>query len=233
MQKIIAANFKANHTRETTKKYLQKLDSELKNSNTNQIYIFPSLASLCPNHFTSLKIGAQNAYPTYKGAFTGEIGLEALEEFDIKTILIGHSERRNILNETQEFCAKKFTFFAEKDFEIIYCIGENISIREKGLREVENFIKTQFEGIDLGYKKLILAYEPIWAIGTGISATIEQIKKTHSIIKNFSKSPLLYGGSVNPKNSSEILSLPEVDGVLVGNASLDVESFYQISQGNK
>ncbi|PAF43569.1 triose-phosphate isomerase [Helicobacter sp. 11S02596-1] len=241
MQKIIAANFKANHTQTSTKKYLQELDNRLLNmplsKNSHRVYVFPQVANLCANDFTSLKIGTQNAYPAYNGAFTGEITLEALEEFGITTILIGHSERRNILNETQAFCAEKFAFFAQKGFEIIYCVGEDLSVRQKGgqkedLEALKDFIQTQFEGIDTGYEKLIIAYEPIWAIGTGITATIEQIRQTHQAIKSIAPAPLLYGGSVNAENSSQILSLKEVDGVLVGRASLDVESFYQIIQNS-
>jgi len=170
-------------------------------------------------------IGAQNSYPVVNGAFTGEIGLEQLNEFNIKRILIGHSERRHILGESQEFIAKKFNFFKENNFEIFYCIGEPLEIRKKGLKEVVEYLKNQFAGIDLNYEKLIIAYEPVWAIGTGVSATIEEIKQTHAEIRKFTNRPILYGGSVKLNNIKEILEVENVDGVLVGSASLDVEVF--------
>ncbi|PAF42985.1 triose-phosphate isomerase [Helicobacter sp. 11S03491-1] len=232
MQKIIAANFKTNHTRASTKTYLEALDKKIDQS--DRIYVFPTSSALCKNNFQHLKIGVQNAYPVINGAFTGEIGLEALHEFDIQTILIGHSERRNILGESQKFCADKFNFFAKNGFEIIYCVGEDLSIRQKGFNALKKFIQTQFAGIPTNYDKLIIAYEPIWAIGTGLSATTEQIEQVHQSIKDISPAPLLYGGSVNAKNAEEILHAKAVDGVLVGNASLDADSFYHIiEQGRK
>lgn len=231
MQKIIIANFKSNHTRKSTQEYLKELD---KKDFSAKVYVLPTSASLCDNNYNKIQIGAQNAYPTINGAFSGEIGLEALREFDIKTILIGHSERRTLLGENQEFCAKKFDFFSKEGFEIIYCIGEDLVQRKEGFKKVEEFIESQFKGIDVNYKNLIIAYEPIWAIGTGISAELEQIKETHQMIKEKSSAPLLYGGSVNAKNAKEILELKEVDGVLVGSAGLEVKNFYEIiSQINK
>ncbi|PAF47746.1 triose-phosphate isomerase [Helicobacter sp. 12S02634-8] len=232
MRKIIAANFKANLTRASTEAYLKTLQSKLTPQDGVQVYIFPALSNLMSSPCGMITIGTQNAYPAYNGAFTGEIGLEILQELGITTIIIGHSERRNLLAETQEICAKKFAFFAQKGFEIFYCIGENLSVREKGLDAVEKFIHAQLEGIDTTYDKLILAYEPIWAIGTGVSASLEQISQTHQIIKNQAKAPLLYGGSVNPQNAKEILALDEVDGVLVGSAALTLENFYPIIQAS-
>lgn len=228
MKKIVAANFKTNLSRKDTKSYLDNLDTKLLPS--DNIYIFPSPVSLCENSFRHLKIGTQNAYPILSGAFTGEIGLNSLKELGITTILIGHSERRNILGESQELCAKKFDFFAKEGFEIIYCIGEDLSVRDRGFEEVKRFIKSEFENIPTSYNKLIIAYEPIWAIGTGRSANIDQIQQTHQFIKEISSAPLLYGGSVNEKNVAEILDIDEVDGVLVGSASLDIDNFCEIIQ---
>jgi len=173
-------------------------------------------------------IGAQNAYPTQNGAYTGEIGVEQLEEFGIKTILIGHSERREHLGESQEKVAQKFSFFKEQGYEILYCIGEPLEIREKGDEFVMEYLLAQFDGIDIGYKKLTIAYEPIWAIGTGRSATVEEIASTHEALKKTVQKPLLYGGSVNAANIEEITSIRGVDGVLVGSASLNVDNFLQM-----
>jgi len=222
---IFAANFKMNHTRATTKAYLEALNTKLADrSSKERLFVFPPATAL-DKYEGVVTIGAQNAYPAQSGAFTGEIGLNQLEEFAIKTILIGHSERRDILGETQEMVAEKFAFFKEKGFEIIYCIGESLSIRELGDAAVMSHLLSQFEGIDLGYENLIVAYEPIWAIGTGRSATVKEIETTHAMLRSKVASPLLYGGSVNPDNVTEITAIDNVDGVLVGSASLDAERF--------
>jgi len=220
---IYAANFKTNHTRATTKEYIAKLNALVANS-SEDIYIFPPATAL-DSYESVATIGAQNTHYTQNGAFTGEIGLEQLDEFGIKTILIGHSERREHFGETQDIVAKKFEFFKQNGFEIIYCIGESLDVREQGFDAVVSHLKSQFDGIDTSYDKLIVAYEPIWAIGTGRSATIEEIDSTHKALKNIVNKPLLYGGSVKPNNVKEIVSIDNVDGVLVGSASLDVESF--------
>jgi len=223
---IYAANFKTNHTRATTKAYMDSLRAKLEEKkDEDRVLIFPPLTAL-DNFNSDFTIGTQNAYPCQNGAFTGEIGLEQLEEFNIKTILIGHSERREILGETQEEIAKKFAFFKEQGFEIVYCLGEPLSIREKGFESLMKYLLAQFKGIDLSYEKLIIAYEPIWAIGTGKSATVEDISTTHRALKKaINNKPLLYGGSAKPENIQEITSIAGVDGVLVGSASLDADSF--------
>lgn len=222
---IFAANFKTNHTRATTGKYIEVLKEKLlAKKSDDRVYIFPPATAL-DRYESDFIIGAQNAYPTQNGAYTGEIGLEQLEEFGIKTILIGHSERRQHLGESQEKVAQKFTFFKEKGYEILYCIGEPLEIREAGDEAVIEYLLSQFDGIDISYKNLIIAYEPIWAIGTGRSATVEEIASTHETLKQSIEKPLLYGGSVNPANIKEIMGISGVDGVLVGSASLNAESF--------
>jgi triosephosphate isomerase len=222
---IFAANFKTNHTRASTKLYIEKLRSGIAAKHADdKVYIFPPATAL--DHFEGdFTIGAQNAYMAQNGAFTGEIGLEQLAEFEIRTILIGHSERREFLGEDQSFVAKKFSFFQSQGFEIIYCIGEPLEIREQGEQAVIEFLLSQFEGIDISYDNLIVAYEPIWAIGTGRSATVNEIASTHEALKKTVQKPLLYGGSVKVDNIREITQIRGVDGVLVGSASLDVEQF--------
>jgi len=225
---IYAANFKTNHTRQTTKNYIEELQEKIATKKIeDSIYIFPPSTALdrFEGDFT---VGTQNAYPAQNGAYTGEIGVEQLEEFAIKTILIGHSERREVLGENQELVAAKFAYFKEQDFEIIYCIGEPLEVREQGDSAVMEYLLAQFEGIDTSYEDLIIAYEPIWAIGTGRSATTEEIENTHTALKKTIQKPLLYGGSVKPANIKEITSIRGVDGVLVGSASLDVESFSEM-----
>ena len=222
---IFAANFKTNHTRTTTQLYIALLNEKLhQKKSEDSVYIFPPATALdCyEGDFT---VGAQNAYPAQNGAYTGEIGVEQLDEFGIKTILIGHSERREHLGESQEIIAQKFAFFKEQGFEIIYCIGEPLEIREQGDEAVIEYLLAQFDGIDISYDKLIVAYEPIWAIGTGRSATVEEIASTHTSLKQTVQKPLLYGGSVKLANIKEITAIRGVDGVLVGSASLDADNF--------
>ena len=219
---IVAANFKMNKTRKETEEYLKELKTI--DFQDVKVAVFPPFTALMEDEL----IGVQNAYPAKNGAYTGEIGLEQLDEFGIKRVLLGHSERRHILNETQEFIAKKFSFYKECGFEIYYCVGEPLEVRKKGINAVIDYIKTQFEGIDLEYKNLVVAYEPVWAIGTGVSAGRDEIKETHQKIRELTKRPILYGGSVKLNNIGEILSIPNVDGVLVGSASLDVNVFKEM-----
>ena len=226
---IFAANFKTNHTRQSTANYIEELNAKLRGKKSeDSVYIFPPATAL-DSYEGDFTVGTQNAYAAQNGAYTGEIGLEQLDEFGIKTILIGHSERREYMAETQEKVAQKFAFFQEQGFEIIYCIGEPLEVREKGFEAVMQYLLAQFEGIDVNYEKLIVAYEPIWAIGTGRSATVEEISTTHRALKKaINDKPLLYGGSAKPANIKEIISIAGVDGVLVGSASLDAESFSQM-----
>ena len=225
---IFAANFKTNHTRSSTAAYLEQLARTVTSKRAeDRVMVFPPATAL-DRYEGDFTVGAQNAYPVQNGAVTGEIGLEQLEEFGIRTILIGHSERRELLSESQEFVAKKFSFFKKHNFEIIYCIGEPLEVREAGEEAVKTHLFSQFEGIDLAYEKLIVAYEPIWAIGTGRSATTEAIASTHAALRSKVSTPLLYGGSVKPANIAEITAIDNVDGVLVGSASLDVESFSEM-----
>ncbi len=227
---IIASNFKTNHTRSSTREYLQKLDAHLQQTESAQkVMVFPPATALDRFSFSSdITVGVQNAYPVESGSFTGEIGLEQISEFGLKTILIGHSERRHILGESQELCARKFDFFSKQGFEIVYCIGESEAVRTEGIDAVIAYNESQLEGIDLSYEKLIVAYEPVWAIGTGLSATVEQIDETLRRLKSKISAPILYGGSVKPANTEEILQIPDCEGVLVGTASWNVETFFEM-----
>ncbi len=227
---IIAANFKTNLTRKQTMEHIQALESFLdKNNVAQEVLVFPAMTSL-DSHSGKIIVGAQNAYATVNGAFTGEIGLEQLEEFGIKTILIGHSERRHVLGETQEELIKKFNFYKELGFKIVYCVGEPLEIREAGHEPMMKYISAQYEGIDTDYENLIIAYEPVWAIGTGLTPTLEDIESVHLALKEKSKAALLYGGSVKVKNAEDVLSINNVDGVLVGGASLIVEDFSKMCE---
>lgn len=232
---IIASNFKTNHTRKSTALFINEVNEYLKNNEINgEVVLFPTATSLDEfDTVSNLTVGAQNAYATVKGSFTGEIGTEQLDEFGIKTILIGHSERRHILGETQEQIAKKFNFYKELGYKIIYCIGEPLEVKEQGLQKTLEYVYEQFVGIDTNYENLILAYEPVWAIGTGVTATTEDIVNVHSAIKGKIEKPLLYGGSVKVANVREICALDGVDGALIGTASWIKEDFIQIIENTK
>ena len=232
---IIASNFKTNHTRKSTSLFVNEVNDYLKKSGiTNEVYVFPTSTSLDTFETVSnFTIGVQNAYATANGSFTGEIGTSQLDEFEIKTILIGHSERRHILGERQEEIAKKFNFYKSLGYKIIYCVGEPLVVNNFGLKKTLEYIYEQFVGIDINYENLILAYEPVWAIGTGVTATTEDILNVHTAIKEKISKPLLYGGSVKVENVREICQIPNVDGALIGTASWKVEDFIQILENTK
>ncbi|MDD2828246.1 MAG: triose-phosphate isomerase [Sulfuricurvum sp.] len=222
---ILCANFKANKTRQETRAYMAVVESFVSaNAIEDTIMVFPPFTAL--EHISrNVLIGVQNGYPAANGAFTGEITLEQLEEFEIKTILIGHSERRHILGETQEQIAAKFRFFAQQGFAIVYCVGEPLEVREYGYDVLMEYINAQFVGIDLNYPDLIVAYEPVWAIGTGLTASNREIEEVHNALRQTISAPLLYGGSVKVDNAGDIMALANVDGVLVGSASLSANDF--------
>lgn len=232
---IIASNFKTNHTRKSTASFVNEVNDFLKSNDiSSEVYVFPTATSLDSfDTVSNFTLGAQNAYPAQKGSFTGEIGTSQLDEFEIKTILIGHSERRHVLGESQEEIAKKFAFYSELGYQIIYCIGEPLEVKQAGLEKTLEYVYEQFEGIDTNYENLILAYEPVWAIGTGVTATNEDITSVHSAIKSKIPKPLLYGGSVKVANVREICELDGVDGALIGTASWIVEDFKQIIENTK
>ncbi len=225
--KIIAANFKTNHTRKSTNTFVNNINTFLEDENiSNDVYIFPPATALDTfDTVSNLTVGAQNAYYVKSGSFTGEIGTEQLDEFGIKTVLIGHSERRHVLGESQKDISLKYNYYKSLGYKIIYCVGEPLEVKEAGLTETLGYIWEQFDGIDLDYDNLILAYEPVWAIGTGVVATIDEITTIHKKIKKKIQKPLLYGGSVKAANLEDILEINNVDGALIGTASWIEEDF--------
>jgi len=222
---IIAANFKTNMTRRTTADYYKRVANFIAEEKiTTQAMIFPPATALDSFEGT-ITVGAQNAFAVKNGAYTGEIGLEQLDEFAVRTILIGHSERRHILGESQELLVEKFNYFKEKGFTIVYCIGEPLEVREEGNEALMAYLEEQFEGIDLEYEKLVIAYEPVWAIGSGLTPSTDEVELIHSMLRQKTSRPLLYGGSVKVNNAEELLALNNVDGALVGSAALNVDDF--------
>ena len=224
---IIASNFKTNHTRKSTREFVAQVDEFVKCTNSDvQARIYPTATAL--DNFDidkNIKVGAQNFYPTCKGSFTGEIGFEQLEEFGVDSVLIGHSERRHILKESSELLVEKFNFAKEQEVEILYCVGEPKEVREAGIDAVMAYVWEQFDGIDLDYDRLVIAYEPVWAIGTGLTASNEDIKEVLKRLRENIQKPLLYGGSVKVDNVGDILDIENCDGVLVGTASWQAEDF--------
>lgn len=222
---IIASNLKTNLTRAKTISYIMDVENFLDKTNSAQeVLVFPAQSSL-NSHSGKVIQGVQNAYATQNGAFTGEIGTDQLEEFGVKTILIGHSERRHVLGESQTSLVEKFNFYKKLGFKIVYCIGEPLEVREQGDEVMMKYLELQYEGIDIKYENLIIAYEPVWAIGTGLTPTLEDIRKIHLQLKEKSTAPLLYGGSVKVDTAKNILECDGVDGVLVGSGALAVENF--------
>ena len=184
-------------------------------------------------------IGAQNMYPAENGAFTGEISPDMIRAAGASWVLVGHSERRHLLGENDEFIGNKLRFALEKGLDVMLCVGETLQERENG--EVSAVLERQLsraltEVPETAIAHLAVAYEPVWAIGTGRSAGPEDIMKAHTLAANLLEKhfgrvrevPLLYGGSVKPENAATILALDNVDGVLVGGASLQAESFTKI-----
>ncbi|MBN7289091.1 MULTISPECIES: triose-phosphate isomerase [Campylobacter] len=217
------ANLKCNHTRASFAEYAKILDTNLSADDDVSVFV-PFTAFDAKEH--KFKLGAQNFYPCVSGAFTGEIGKAQLDEFGILSVLIGHSERREILGESERLLRAKFDFAAKNGWQIIYCVGENLSVNEAG--GTKEFLHTQLGNIDTGYANLIVAYEPIWAIGTGKSANAEQIAEILGFLRTLTLAPLLYGGSVNAANIGEIARIRECGGVLVGTASWDATNFLNL-----
>jgi len=168
---------------------------------------------------------AQNVHWEPEGAYTGEISAPMLLELGVAGSLVGHSERRQYFGETDEAVAKRAQAALEHGIQVIACVGETEAEREAG--ETEEVLRRQ-AGVLEAHEQLVLAYEPVWAIGTGKTATPEQAQEAHALLRTLIDVPILYGGSVKPDNAADLLAQPDVDGALVGGASLDVESFAAI-----
>jgi triosephosphate isomerase (TIM) len=187
---------------------------------------YPSLAAAVAGGLTTY---AQNVHWAREGAFTGEVSPPMLLELGVQGAIVGHSERRQFFGETDEGVARRSTAALEAGLGLIACVGESEEEREAG--QTELVLRLQVEAIRdaVGaHDRLVIAYEPVWAIGTGKTATPGQAQEAHAFIKGLVDVPVLYGGSVKPDNVDELLSQGDVDGALVGGASLDVESFTAI-----
>lgn len=225
---IVAANFKTYKTRAETAEYLKTLSAFMKDTAvTDEVMVFPPATALQPAE-ANVNVGAQNAWSTEHGAYTGEIGTDQLDEFGIRTILLGHSERRHVLGESQELIAEKFGFFKAKGYRIVYCIGEPLEVRDEGSDALMAYLEAQLNGIDITYDRLVVAYEPVWAIGTGRVPKEDEIELIHGALAKKMSCPILYGGSVKVTNAAQLLALNHVDGALIGSGALDVNDFCDI-----
>ena len=189
---------------------------------------------LCPP-FVSLEaavgeewpIYAQNVHWAADGAFTGEVSAQMLVEIGVSGALVGHSERRQLFGETDDTVRRRAEAALEAGLGVIACVGETEAEREAG--ETEAVLRRQVAVVPM-HERLVIAYEPVWAIGTGKTATPAMAQDAHALIKSLHDTRVLYGGSVKPENAAELLSQPAVDGALVGGASLDPDSFGAICQ---
>ena len=174
---------------------------------------------------TDIAVAAQNVHWEPEGAFTGEVSAQMLRELGVYGAIVGHSERRQLFGETDEGVARRTRAALDAGLSVIACVGETEAEREAG--ETKDVLRRQV-GVLEAEDNLVVAYEPVWAIGTGKTATPEIAQEAHGFIKGLLDVPVLYGGSVKPDNAAELLAQPDVDGALVGGASLDVESFAAI-----
>jgi triosephosphate isomerase (TIM) len=242
---IIAGNWKMNKTLSEAKSFAEEVKDLVPSKGKVEAVIcapalfLPSLVEVTKN--TDVEIGAQNMHFEESGAFTGETSPKALEDIDVKYVIIGHSERREMFNETDESVNKKTLAAFKYNLTPIVCCGETLEQRENGETNklVGNQIKKALVGLtDEQVKQTVLAYEPIWAIGTGKSSTAEDANEVCAYIRQvvagqFSQNVadavrIQYGGSVKPGNIKEYMSQSDIDGALVGGASLEAQSFVQL-----
>ena len=242
-RKIIAGNWKMNLTLDESIELSNSLIN-IKKPNID-IKIAPSFTNLYQlnKQFNSHQIDviAQNVNQNSKGAFTGEVSVEMLKSIGVNCVIIGHSERRSMFGETDQILFEKANYVTSNNMNIIFCIGEELQERDNG--NYFDVIKKQLEiglfGLSTEQiKKVTLAYEPVWAIGTGITANPDQIQEIHQFIRNLIRQRfeekisdsmrILYGGSVKPTNAGEIFNLADVDGGLIGGASLKFTDFQSI-----
>ena len=243
-KKIAAANWKMNTTLEEGMALLENLCARSFDDSVEVVICAPATHLYALSQMDipeSLSIGAQNMSEKQQGAYTGEISAEMVVSVGCDYVIIGHSERRGYFGEDAELLRKKLVTALEHHLTPIFCCGEALEIRKEGAHVdyVVNQIKQSFEGLTaVEMVQIVIAYEPIWAIGTGETASPEQAQEMHQAIRAFlaeeygekvaQSVPILYGGSVKPGNAKEIFGKPDVDGGLVGGASLKDESFAQI-----
>jgi triosephosphate isomerase len=243
--KIVAGNWKMNKNCEETEDLLNELIEKLPIDKEVQIVVAPTFVNLASavDHleFTNITVAAQNLHQAESGAYTGEISADMLKSVGVNTVILGHSERRAIFHETDAIIANKVDAAIKHDMTVIFCFGEELKDRQNNqhFNVVENQLR---DGLfHLGkeaWEDIILAYEPVWAIGTGETASPEQAQEMHAFIRETVRHTygsdvaedvsILYGGSVKPDNAQEIFGKPDVDGGLIGGAALKADDFVAI-----
>jgi triosephosphate isomerase len=218
---LIAGNWKMFKTQAETRTFC----SSFQPPDGVDIVLCPPYTSLAAAVESSLTVFAQNVHWADDGAFTGEISIAMLQELGVAGAIVGHSERRVYFGETDETTARRADAALAAGLRVIACVGELEAEREAG--ETEAVLRRQVSALS-PHANLVVAYEPVWAIGTGKTATPEIVQQAHAFIKSLLDAPVLYGGSVKPENAAELLAQPAVDGALVGGASLDPDSFAAI-----
>jgi triosephosphate isomerase len=244
-KKLVAGNWKMNKTFTEAEDFTYQLSEIILKKDLKHIdialcipFVYLELLTDCAVDHPILT-GAQNCSEHASGAYTGEISAAMLSSMDVDLCIVGHSERRQYFAETDELINKKTKLLLENEITPIVCVGENLEEREAG--KTEQVVENQLQGIfhDLDFESdIIIAYEPVWAIGTGKNATSQQAQLTHEFIRSWitqkysseiaQKTRILYGGSMNPQNCRALLSQPDIDGGLIGGASLNLDQFCQI-----
>jgi triosephosphate isomerase len=244
-KKVIAGNWKMNNDINESQYLVSGIINGLGNDDKCDVIVCPPFTSLNDVNSlikeTQIKLGAQNMYYEESGAYTGEISASMLKSVGCEYVILGHSERRTIFNETDETINKKIKKAVKSGLKVIFCIGETLSQRENGT--TNDVVRLQLiKGLqnvyEQDFKNVIIAYEPVWAIGTGKTATPEQAQEVHSFIRNlieenYSRESaeeiiIQYGGSVKPDNAAKLLSQTDIDGALVGGACLKADSLLSI-----
>ncbi|HEX5711732.1 MAG TPA: triose-phosphate isomerase [Solirubrobacterales bacterium] len=238
----IAANWKMHKTVAEATEFIDALLPRIA-ATQNDVVVCPPFTALSEvvqrRYGTAVRVAAQNMHEEDSGAFTGEVSAPMLVELDVEAVVLGHSERRQYFGETDEALARKVPAALAAGLEPILCVGESEAARDNGETEevLERQLQADLAGVEsLDLARVVIAYEPIWAIGTGRTATPEQAQEACAYIRDVVRMRgavadevrILYGGSVKPANAAELLALPDVDGALVGGASLDPEDFAAI-----
>lgn len=245
-KKIVAANWKMNMTVAETASFYEAFRLEIEDISGVEIIVAPPFTAIAKlsellGGSQKVRLGAQNFYHERAGAFTGEISAAMLRELYVRYVIIGHSERRAIFGETDALINKKFQAAHASELKPILCVGETLAEREAG--KEKTVLETQLRGALEGASAeqivdSVIAYEPVWAIGTGVNASPEQAQDAHAHVRSVlaslfdaataAKVRIQYGGSVKPNNAAALMSKPDIDGALVGGASLDPRGFAEI-----
>ena len=245
-KKIVAANWKMNMMQAESARFVESLLLEIGDMADVEVVIVPPFTAIAKvmealGSAQNIKVGAQNMHWERSGAFTGEISAALLRDLFVHYVVLGHSERRRLFGETNEIVNRKVRAAHEASLRPIVCVGETLDQRDRG--NVDKILSIQLRGSVAGLEskqlqETVIAYEPVWAIGTGRNATPEQAQEAHAFIRRTLRDiaddttaervRIQYGGSVKPENARDLMSQPDIDGALVGGASLDPRSFAQI-----